>query len=151
MSHHTPNTTAVNTDATTTGATAETTATAVAQRALAWFEIPVQDMDRAQRFYETLLGQPLRREQIGPNQLAVLPYTAPATGGCLLADGRTQASAQGTLIYLASADPLDAALARLAEAGGRVTTARVDLPGDMGCFVHFEDCEGNRLGLHALS
>ena len=120
---------------------------------LNWFELPVLDMDRAQRFYETLLGHPLRREAMGPQvMLAVFPYTDPATGGCLFFDGgRTQPSAQGALLYLNGGDSLAAALARVAEAGGVVCTPRVDLPPGMGCFVHFMDCEGNRVGLHALA
>ncbi len=36
------------------------------RNALTWFEIPVTDIDRAQRFYETLLARDLRREQMGP-------------------------------------------------------------------------------------
>jgi predicted enzyme related to lactoylglutathione lyase len=27
----------------------------------------------------------------------------------------------------------------------------VQLPGDMGCFAHVTDTEGNRVGLHALA
>jgi len=32
--------------------------------AIPWFEIPVADLDRAQRFYETLFARSLRREQM---------------------------------------------------------------------------------------
>lgn len=53
----------------------------VPQSALHWFEIPVADMDRAQRFYETLLTVPLQRQAVGPQTLAVLPYTRPGVGG----------------------------------------------------------------------
>ncbi|MEY2952948.1 MAG: hypothetical protein RLZZ401_1035, partial [Pseudomonadota bacterium] len=31
--------------------------------AISWFEIPVTAMDRAQRFYEHMLGKTLQREQ----------------------------------------------------------------------------------------
>ena len=41
------------------------------RNAISWFEIPVLDLDRAQHFYETLLGHPLRREAMGPSQGAV--------------------------------------------------------------------------------
>lgn len=49
--------------------------------ALDWFEIPLQDLDRAQAFYEALLGTPLRREALGPRTLAVLPYAEGTVGG----------------------------------------------------------------------
>jgi predicted enzyme related to lactoylglutathione lyase len=37
------------------------------------------------------------------------------------------------------------------KAGGRITLARTALPEGMGFFAHFVDCEGNRVGLHALA
>jgi len=36
-------------------------------------------------------------------------------------------------------------------AGGRIATPKVQLPGDMGCFAHITDTEGNRVGLHSLA
>jgi predicted enzyme related to lactoylglutathione lyase len=114
-----------------------------------WFEIPVQDMDRAQRFYETLLAQPLRREPMGPQTLAVFPYAEGTVGGALLAGPQVNAPAAGVLVYLNAGEHLAPALGRLAEAGGHIVTPRVDLPDGMGAFVHFIDSEGNRVGLHA--
>jgi len=49
------------------------------------------------------------------------------------------------------APSLDAVLARVEAAGGRIATPKVQLPGDMGVFAHITDTEGNRVGLHALS
>ena len=118
--------------------------------ALNWFEIPVRDMDRAQAFYETLLATTIRRETIPPNQLGVFSYDEPGVGGCLLAgESAPQPSASGTLIYLNAGASLDAVLARVESAGGRVATPKVQLPGDMGVFAHITDTEGNRVGLHA--
>jgi uncharacterized protein len=120
--------------------------------ALNWFEIPVRDMDRAQAFYESLLAAPLRREQMGPQTLAVFRYDEAGVGGCLLAgDDVPEPATQGALVYLNAAPSLDAALARVEAAGGRISTPKVQLPGDMGCFAHITDTEGNRVGLHALT
>jgi predicted enzyme related to lactoylglutathione lyase len=120
--------------------------------ALNWFEIPVRNLDRAQAFYETLLAVKIRRETIAPHQLGVFTYAEAGVGGCLIAgDTAPQPSASGTLVYLNAGPSLDAVLARVEVAGGRVTTPRVQLPGDMGCFVHITDTEGNRVGLHALA
>ncbi len=118
--------------------------------ALDWFEIPVHDLARAQRFYETLLGTTLRREQIGESALAVFPSAERGVGGCLIAGPGTPApSAVGTLVYLNAEPSLDAVLARVEQAGGRIATPKVQLPGDMGVFAHVTDSEGNRVGLHA--
>ena len=52
-----------------------------------WFEIPVANLDRAQAFYEKVLGRTLKREDMGGAAMAVFPYEEPATGGCLMAGG----------------------------------------------------------------
>ncbi len=120
--------------------------------AIDWFEIPVRDIERAQAFYETLLGAPMRRETIAGITLAVFSYAETGVGGCLMAgESAPEPSANGTLIYLNAGPRLDDTLARVAAAGGRITTPKVQLPGGMGCFAHVTDTEGNRIGLHALN
>lgn len=121
--------------------------------AINWFEIPVRDIDRAQRFYETLLNRPLRREAMGPEStLAVFPYAqGSGAGGCLFAGASAPApTTSGTVVYLNAEPSLNVVLARLPEAGGKLLLPRVDLPEGMGAFAHIEDSEGNRVGLHAL-
>ena len=118
--------------------------------ALHWFEIPARDIDRAQRFYEQLLGATLRRESMGPEStMALFPYTEPGVGGCLMDGPGATPGGSGTLVYLAAAPTLDAVLARLPAAGGKLLTPKVTLPDGMGVFAHIEDSEGNRVGLHA--
>ena len=114
-----------------------------------WFEIPVGDLDRAQAFYETLLATTIRRETLGGSELGVFGYEAPGVGGALIASAASKPSDNGTLIYLDAGAALDPVLARVEAAGGRITTPKVTLPGDMGCFAHIADTEGNRVGLHA--
>ena len=119
--------------------------------AISWFEIPAADLERAQRFYESTLGVPLKREQIGDEQLAVFPYERPGAGGCLHHASRpVQPSRDGTRVYLDAGASLDAALNRALAAGGRIATPKVALPPGMGFFAHIEDSEGNVVGLHAL-
>jgi uncharacterized protein len=122
--------------------------------AVNWFEIPVRDIGRAQAFYETLLAAPMQREVMGPHTMALFGYdnAGAGVGGCLLAGADVPApAAYGSLVYLNAEPSLDAALARVEAAGGRIATPKVQLPGDMGCFAHITDTEGNRVGLHALS
>lgn len=119
---------------------------------LDWFEIPVRDLDRAQRFYETLLATTLRREEVAGSALAVFPYAEAGVSGCLLAGpGAPAPSVAGTLVYLNAGPALDTTLARVEAAGGRITTPKTTLPGDMGVFAHVTDTEGNRIGLHAAA
>jgi predicted enzyme related to lactoylglutathione lyase len=123
------------------------------RNAITWFEIPVRNMERAQRFYEALLEAPLQRESMGGMEMAVLPHEQSAgVGGCLVTgDGAAAPAANGTLVYLNAAPSLDAALARVERAGGRITTPKVALPEGMGFYAHLIDTEGNRVGLHAMT
>ena len=108
------------------------------KNAIAWFEIPTTQLDRAQAFYEAVLGQPMRRENMGPSEGAVFAYDPEADG------------AGGTLVYLDASPSLDAALERAVAQGGRVALPRQALPPGMGFFAHIHDLDGNRVGLHAL-
>jgi predicted enzyme related to lactoylglutathione lyase len=124
------------------------------RNALNWFEIPVQDMNRAQAFYEGMTERPMRREAFGPpgEVMAVFAYDAgEAVGGALLLSAHARPSDQGTLVYL-NADPrIDDWLARVASAGGQVVLPKTSLPGGMGYIAHIRDTEGNRVGIHAVA
>jgi uncharacterized protein len=120
--------------------------------AINWFEIPVTDMDRAQRFYENVLGRSLHREAFGEEHLAVFPYDAPATGGCLqLGAQNSAAPGSGLRIYLDCMPSIDAALARVEGAGGRIVAPKLELPKGIGFIAHMRDTEGNEVGLHATA
>ena len=117
-----------------------------------WFEIPVTDMPRAVRFYETLFQSSLIRESAGPIDMAIFPRRDEGgTTGCLARGAMLKPGSDGTVVYL-NADPqLDRALERVKAAGGEVLVPRTELPDDIGCFAQFRDCEGNRVGLHSLA
>lgn len=121
--------------------------------AISWFEIPCAQLDRAQAFYETVLGRKMRREPMGPSEGAVFSYQADqGVGGALLAGPTAPApSANGTLVYLDAAPSLDAALARVGAAGGSIALPRQALPPGLGFFAHITDLDGNRVGLHAFA
>lgn len=124
------------------------------EHALNWFEIPVTDMDRAIRFYETASACGLRREAFGgPGQeLAVFEVKDDAAvKGALLSAPHAKPSAQGAIVYLNAAPSIDAWLTRAQQAGGKVLLGRTALPEGMGFFAHVLDTEGNRVGLHALA
>lgn len=120
--------------------------------AINWFEIPVADLDRAQGFYEKLLGRSLRRETFGGGPMAVFPYDDPATGGCLTAGpNRAAAAGSGIRVYLDCSPSIDEAISRAVAAGGQVIEAKLELPAGMGFIAHLRDTEGNEVGLHALA
>jgi len=123
----------------------------MSRNTITWFEIPARDIDRAARFYETLLGTRLRRDTINGTSLAVFAYEEGGVSGCLQAGPGVPAPGSATVVYLDATPSLDQALLRAAEAGGRVLQPRTALPPGMGFFAHVEDLEGNRVGLHAMA
>ena len=124
------------------------------KNAINWFEIGTHNLAKATAFYEAVLGQKLRLENMGPSEGAVFAYdkALDGTGGALMC-GPTAPTpgAGGTLVYLDASPSLDAALARAAAAGGKVALPRQALPPGMGFFAHITDLDGNRVGLHALA
>lgn len=117
--------------------------------ALNWFEIPVQDLARAARFYEEVLGEKLRQETFTGIPMAIFVRTNPHTlSGALIKDARRQPSADGSLLYLNATGKLDACLERVSRAGGKVLMPKTAI-GDPGFIALIQDTEGNTLGLHA--
>src|SRR6266436_6134929 len=112
----------------------------------AWFEIPSADLDRAVRFYETVLETRLRREDMGPMRMAVFPSEKPLPTGALVHAPGFAPAETGTVVYL-NVDDIRPVLARVPAAGGAVALPLTALPEGMGVFAQIRDCEGNRVGV----
>jgi uncharacterized protein len=126
------------------------TAAATPDNVAVWFEIPAVDFDRAVGFYEKIFDTSLRREKMGPAELAVFPYEQPAMSGCVIKGEGYKPGRDGCVVYLESKGDLNGPLAKVAKAGGQVDTPKTSLPDGMGFYAHFVDSEGNRVGLHSM-
>jgi uncharacterized protein len=118
---------------------------------VAWFDIPVSDMSRAITFYEALTRQTLTRLPVGPGQETAL-FEAGGQGdvsGCLFASPDDKPSMYGSRVYLNANPSIDAFLARVEPAGGKIVLGKTPIPPDRGVFAYILDTEGNRVGLHA--
>jgi predicted enzyme related to lactoylglutathione lyase len=114
----------------------------------AWFEIPASDFERAVGFYEKLLDIELKRESMGPMQLAVFPNEKPHPTGALVAGNGAAPSTAGSVIYL-NLDDIRPALARAPKFGAEVLVPLTQLPDEIGVFAQIRDSEGNRVGLYS--
>ncbi len=119
------------------------------KRVLNWFEIPVADLERATRFYESVFAVRLRQEEMHGMRMAVFPYEHPATGGALLACSEAKPGDHGALLYLDGGKDLSAPLGRVVPAGGRVLMEKMLIAPEIGHIAMFADSEGNRIGLHS--
>ncbi|MBI3899819.1 MAG: VOC family protein [Gammaproteobacteria bacterium] len=117
--------------------------------AVNWFEIPVHDLAKAQRFYEAVFDLKLSIMEVGPKRAAMFPMApeAPGTSGSLMKAPGYTPSTTGTLVYFSVGD-IDATLARVAANGGKQLMPKTSV-GSHGFIAHFEDCEGNRVALHS--
>jgi predicted enzyme related to lactoylglutathione lyase len=118
----------------------------LASAAVNWFELPSADLDRATRFYETVLGVPLARESMGPVKMAVFPAEKRQPTGCVIASQSHRPSADSTTVYLNIAEDLARPLAKVEKSGGKVLLGKTALPEGMGFYAQFLDSEGNRVG-----
>ncbi len=118
-----------------------------------WVEIPTSDIKRAKTFYRTILGikEELHQQDLGDMLYAFLPMEQGASGGALVQHKDyvpSQGQGQGVCVYLEVQGDLNATLAKVESAGGKVLMPKTSL-GDMspGYMAQFIDSEGNRLGL----
>jgi uncharacterized protein len=122
------------------------------QHTVNWFDIPVTDMARAMKFYQTLTGRALRREPFGPPGDEMAVFEAPdarGVSGALVYSPHGKPAAHGTLVYLNAGHSMQACLDRVNAAGGSIVVGKTTLPQDMGYFAHITDTEGNKVGLHS--
>lgn len=119
--------------------------------AVGWFEIPVVDMERAMKFYETVLGVTLSRNQVGEIDMAWFPMVEGkgAAGSLVFHQEWYKPSENGVLVYFtAYSGDLDHELARVEAAGGKVLMPKHPI-GEHGNIALFLDTEGNRVALHS--
>ncbi|NTX35102.1 VOC family protein [Myxococcus sp. CA051A] len=116
---------------------------------LNWFEIPVVDLARATRFYESVLSTTLKVEDFHGTRIAV--FTRKQEGdvtGALIHSPHMRPSLEGSRVFLDAGSDLDGAIRRVAQAGGKVLVEKTSI-GALGSFAVFQDTEGNAVALHA--
>lgn len=117
--------------------------------AVEWFEIPTADFTKSIPFYNQVLGVALEAVEFGPTHIAIFPHTKPGVGGCLLQETGIKPSGSGTIIYLPT-KKIDAAVAQVEPAGGKVVVPKTPIGPGMGFFARFRDLEGNVVGLFGM-
>lgn len=125
----------------------------VTNNIMGWFEIPVNDMERAMEFYETVLGVKLERNKLDGLDMAWFPWEEDGLGcsGSLVCNPEYyKPSADGTLIYFTPrSGDLANELSRVEAAGGKVLMAKKLISEDIGYMGLFLDTEGNRVAIHS--
>jgi predicted enzyme related to lactoylglutathione lyase len=121
----------------------------MATNPVGWFEIYVQDMARARKFYETLLALELEHLE-GPGiDMWTFPMDHEGKGasGALVHMEGFPSGGNSTLVYFSCADCATEA-SRTADAGGKVFKEKFSI-GEHGFISLVFDTEGNMIGLHS--
>ena len=117
-----------------------------------WFEIYVQDMNRAKAFYETVFAGELTKLP-GPDfEMWSFPMECNDGGsgapGALIHMPGCPSGGGGTLVYF-SCDDCAAEAARVVPAGGAIFKEKFSI-GQYGFIALVKDTEGNLIGLHSM-
>lgn len=115
-----------------------------------WFEIYVQDMARAKRFYETVLGVTLQKLDSPTLEMWAFPGEQGGYGtpGALVSMKGVPSGGNSTIVYFMSED-CAVPQARAEKAGGRIEKAKFSI-GQYGFVSLVLDTEGNMIGLHSM-
>ena len=116
-----------------------------------WFEIPVQDMDRAITFYNEVFQVEIKKQNFGGTEMGWFPFNKDAKGasGTLIKSGNHyKPSTNGSLVYL-NCKNVNNELNRIEKAGGKILKVKTLISEDHGYMALFTDTEGNRLALYS--
>lgn len=117
-----------------------------------WFEIYVQDMNRAKAFYETVFALTLSELNNGDDSMKMLAFpgdmNAYGANGALVQMPECPSGGGGTLIYFSCNDCAVEA-SRVAANGGQLFREKFAI-GEYGHIALAIDTEGNMFGLHSM-
>lgn len=115
-----------------------------------WFEIYVQDMQRARKFYESVFAVKLEKLAVDELELWAFPMSTERTGapGALVKMDGVASGGNSTLVYFSCVDCAVEA-SRVAAAGGQVEREKMSI-GEHGFICLARDSEGNLFGLHSM-
>jgi uncharacterized protein len=112
-------------------------------------EIPVTDLSRAIKFYQSVLGVTIEEMEMDGNQMGVLPNEEGTVNVVLVKGNDYKPVAGGSVLYLNPANDLQPVLDKVAQNGGQVILPKTIISPEMGFYALFIDSEGNKLGLHS--
>ena len=124
-----------------------------------WFEIYVQDLPRARKFYEKVLGIKMEemvapdeaQEEEGPVfQMLGFPFIngEPNTSGALVKAEGMESGGNSTMVYF-TCDDCSVEESRVGTAGGQLLKGKFSI-GPYGYCSICMDTEGNTFGLHSM-
>ncbi|WP_334177553.1 VOC family protein [Pseudoxanthomonas sp.] len=120
--------------------------------AIGWFDVYVDDMERAAAFYEAVFQRQLESIDDPADETIMRCFPADmgayGAGGALVKSSRAQPGPGGTLVYF-SVDDCAEEQSRAVAAGGKVVRPKFSI-GQFGWVAMCMDTEGNLFGLSSM-
>lgn len=121
---------------------------------IGWVEIPVSDITRAIKFYNSVFNYNLKAEDLGALQMAQFPFDHSKSGcaGALVYNQEfyNPDNSKGPLVYF-ECENVKETLERIGNNGGKILIEERLISQDYGYMGVGLDTEGNRIALHASS
>ena len=115
-----------------------------------WIEIYVKEMDRRQKFYETVFQFSMNK--IPSPEIEMMGFPADREGmgasGALVKMEGLEPGGNSVIPYF-SCDDCSVEAGRVPDAGGRIHAEKMSI-GEYGFIALAFDCEGNMFGLHLM-
>ncbi|WP_284463268.1 VOC family protein [Chryseobacterium sp.] len=114
-----------------------------------YFEIPVNDLERAEKFYSAVFNFSFDKEIIDHYEMALFPFEEKNSGitGALAKGDVYKPSKNGVIIYFKT-ENIEVTLNQVIQHGGKILYPK-KIDEKYGFAVaEFEDSEGNRIALH---
>ena len=119
------------------------------RNSVGWFEIYVDDMGRARKFYEAVFDQKLEKLPVDIEMFTFpMNQDAPGSSGSLVHMPDFPAGKNSVLVYF-SCEDCTVEEGRVEGAGGRIGKPKFSI-GPYGFISLVYDTEGNMIGLHSV-
>ena len=118
---------------------------------LRWFEIYVNDMERAKAFYESVFKTRLEQLEATDLEIWAFPMSqeGPGASGALCKMEGFSAGRNSVIVYV-GCDDCAVEASRVTAAGGRIQREKFSI-GQYGFIALAIDTEGNMIGLHSMN
>ncbi len=123
----------------------------MASNPIVWFEIYVQDLNRARKFYETVLATTLEKVEGDTDEsMWMFPCkdNTMGAGGMIVKMEGVSPGCGGTLVYFAC-DDCAVEEGRVVASGGEIIKSKFSIA-PHGFIAIVKDTEGNPIGLHSM-
>ena len=122
----------------------------MASNPVGWFEIYVQDMNRAKAFYESVFKTQLQKLENPGIDMWAFPMQPEANGasGALIRMEGFPSGGNSTIVYFICAD-CSVEAKRASTQGGKIFKDKFSI-GEYGFIALVTDTEGNMIGLHSM-